>query len=138
MLKINAGKKKKKGRRRVVEVKFSKPVLVAPVGMHNHPLCLYCCVQGEHDTFLRDVAASYPLPACVSTGKDLVGHRKEVPSQAYPKPVEGQALDVQCCGVHLSSSVDEGGAFVSLLGILSSHFSYYFWVLLGAEFASVA
>lgn len=85
-------KKKRKGRRRVVEVKFSKPVLVAPVRMHIHPLCIYCYAQGEHDTFLRDVAASYPLPACVSTGKHLVGHRKELPSQAYPKPVEGKLL----------------------------------------------
>lgn len=43
-----------------MEVKLSKPVLVAPVRLHIHPLCLYCCVQGEHDTFLGDVAASYP------------------------------------------------------------------------------
>lgn len=53
-------KKKKKGRRRLVKVKLSKAVLVAPVRLHIHPLCLYCCVQGEHDTFLGDVAASYP------------------------------------------------------------------------------
>lgn len=69
-------------------------MLVAPVRLHIHPLCLYCCVQGEHDTFLGDVTASYPLSACVSTGKHLVAHRKEFPSQAYPKPVEGRALHV--------------------------------------------
>lgn len=52
-----------------MEVKLSKPVLVAPVRLHIHLLCLYCCIQGEHDTFLGDVAASYPLSGCVSTGK---------------------------------------------------------------------
>lgn len=88
-----------------MEVKLSKPVLVAPVKLHIHPLCLYCCVQGEHDTFIGDEDASYPLSACVSTGKHLVGHRKEFPSQAYPKPVEGCALSVLSVVVlYLSSS----------------------------------
>lgn len=80
-----------------MEVNLSKPVLVAPVRLRIHPLCLCCCVQGEHDTFLRDVAASYPLSACVSTGKHLVGHRKEFLGQAYPKPVEGCALSMVVC-----------------------------------------